>query len=135
MCINMGIISLYKHIWQSMIKTADFFAANPVFSLDDAVRELAPAGGRVGAVERLKYHVETGRLRSVSKGVYVVTTKGFKHFGKQKPDTVIPIEERVQQMAAKKPARAKQESSAECKPQQTGNITIPNCRAKAGTIG
>jgi hypothetical protein len=29
----------------------------------------------------------------------------FKHFGKEKPETVIPIEERVKQMAAKKLAR------------------------------
>jgi hypothetical protein len=56
-----------------MLKTSEFLSSNPVFSLDDVVRELAPPGGRVGAVERLRHYLETGRLRSVSKGVYVVT--------------------------------------------------------------
>lgn len=56
-----------------MLKTAEFLSSNPVFTLDDVVRELAPPGGRVGAVERLRHYLETGRLRSVSKGVYVVT--------------------------------------------------------------
>jgi hypothetical protein len=50
----------------------DFFVANPVFSLDDAVHYLAPPRGRLGAVERLKYHLETGRLKLVMKGVYAV---------------------------------------------------------------
>jgi hypothetical protein len=56
-----------------MLKTAEFLSLNPVFTLDDVVRELAPPGGRTGAVERLRHYIETGRLRSVSKGVYVVT--------------------------------------------------------------
>ena len=56
-----------------MLKTTDFLSSNPVFTLDDFVRELAPRRGRAGAVERLRHYVETGRLRSVSKGVYVVT--------------------------------------------------------------
>jgi len=56
-----------------MLKTTEFLSLNPVFTLDDVVRELAPPGGRAGAVERLRHYVETGRLRSVSKGVYVVT--------------------------------------------------------------
>jgi len=56
-----------------MLKTSEFLSSNLVFSLDDAVRELAPPGGRAGAVERLRHYLETGRLRSVSKGVYVVT--------------------------------------------------------------
>jgi hypothetical protein len=56
-----------------MLKTAEFLSSNPVFSLDDVVRELAPSGGRTGAIERLRHYVATGRLRSVSKGVYVVT--------------------------------------------------------------
>ena len=59
-----------------MLKTAEFLSLNPVFSLDDVVRELSPPGGRVGAMERLRHYLKTGRLRSVSKGVYVVT-KGF----------------------------------------------------------
>jgi hypothetical protein len=62
-----------------MLKTAEFLSSNPVFSLDDAVRELAPPGGRTGAVERLRHYLETGRLRSVSKGVYVVTKGSSQH--------------------------------------------------------
>ena len=58
------------------MRTTDFFVANPVFSLDDAVRYLAPPRGRLGAVERLKHHLETGRLKLVMKGVYAVAPAG-----------------------------------------------------------
>ncbi len=56
-----------------MLRTTEFLSSNPVFTLDDVVRELTPHGGRQGAVERLRHYLETGRIRSVSKGVYVVT--------------------------------------------------------------
>ena len=60
------------------MRTADFFAANPVFSLDEATRDLAPPGGRRGAVERLKHHVRTGRVKPVSRGVYAVVPPGVR---------------------------------------------------------
>jgi hypothetical protein len=58
------------------VRTTEFFAANPVFSLDDAVRYLTPPRGRPGAVERLKHHLETGRLKLITKGAYAVVPAG-----------------------------------------------------------
>ncbi|MBM3308533.1 MAG: hypothetical protein FJY74_09430 [Candidatus Eisenbacteria bacterium] len=60
------------------MKTADFFAMHPVFSLDEATRALAPSGGRLGTVERLKHHLETGRLKLVTRGVYAVVPPGSR---------------------------------------------------------
>jgi predicted transcriptional regulator of viral defense system len=54
------------------MKTTEFFATHPVFSLDEASKVLAPQGGRSGTVERLKYHLETGRLKLVARRVYAV---------------------------------------------------------------
>jgi predicted transcriptional regulator of viral defense system len=59
------------------LKTADFFNTHPVFSLNEAVRDLAPASGRPGTVERLKYHLKTGRLKLVTRGVYAVVPPGL----------------------------------------------------------
>jgi len=59
------------------LRTADFFNTHPVFSLDEATRVLAPAGGRAGTVERLKYHLKTNRLKPVTRGVYVVVPPGI----------------------------------------------------------
>lgn len=50
----------------------DFFAGHPVFSLDEAVTALAAGGGRPGVVDRLKYHLRTGRLKRVAREVYAV---------------------------------------------------------------
>lgn len=52
--------------------TETFFATFPVFSLEEAKRELNPPGGRTGTVERLKYHLGTGRLKRVTRGIYAV---------------------------------------------------------------
>lgn len=65
--------------WNSMqrkVGTHEFFARNPVFSLEQAARELAPPGGRAGAVERLKHHLATGRLRLLGRGLYAVVPPG-----------------------------------------------------------
>ena len=59
------------------MKTADFFHTHPVFSLSQAERELAPTGGRTGTVERMKYHLRTGRLKLVTRGVYAVVPPGL----------------------------------------------------------
>jgi predicted transcriptional regulator of viral defense system len=59
------------------MKTSDFFASRPVFSLDEATRVLAPQGGRAGAVERLKHHLQTGKLKLVSRGIYAVVPAGI----------------------------------------------------------
>ena len=58
------------------MRTADFFNTHSVFSLNEAARVLAPAGGRKGTVERLKYHLKTGRLKLVTRGIYAVVPPG-----------------------------------------------------------
>jgi predicted transcriptional regulator of viral defense system len=60
------------------MKTLEFFAAHPVFSLDEVSMALGLPGGRARTVERLKYHVETGRLKLVIRGVYAVVPPGAK---------------------------------------------------------
>jgi predicted transcriptional regulator of viral defense system len=60
------------------MKTLEFFTTHPVFSLDEASKALVPPGGRSGTVERLKYHLETGRLKLVNRGVYAVVPPGGK---------------------------------------------------------
>jgi len=67
------------------MKTLEFFATHPVFSLDEANKALAPPGGRPGTVERLKYHLETGRLKLVNRRVYAVVPPGGKA-GEFRPD-------------------------------------------------
>ena len=56
--------------------TKDFFALNPVFSLDEATDALSPPGGKSGTVERLKYHLEVGRLYLVAREIYAVVPPG-----------------------------------------------------------
>jgi predicted transcriptional regulator of viral defense system len=58
------------------VKTAEFFAIHSVFSLEEAAKALAPKGGRSGTVERLKYHLKTGTLKLVARGVYAVVPPG-----------------------------------------------------------
>ncbi|MFP3870816.1 MAG: hypothetical protein ACLFVT_08080 [Syntrophobacteria bacterium] len=70
------------------MKTAEFFATYPVFSLDEAARALAPKGGRAGAVERLKYHLESGTLKLVARGVYAVCPPGIP-VDRFQPDPVL----------------------------------------------
>ena len=70
------------------MKTAEFFSAHPVFSLDEAARTLAPPGGRSGAVERLKHHLESGRLTLVARGVYAVVPGGISPT-RFRPDPVL----------------------------------------------
>lgn len=60
------------------MKTIEFLAAHPVFSLDEVAEALKLQGGRAGAVERLKYHLETGRLKLVMRGVYAAIPPGAK---------------------------------------------------------
>lgn len=59
------------------VKTADYFATRPVFSLEEAARALAPPRGRAGAVERLKHHLHSGRLKLVERGLYAVVPAGI----------------------------------------------------------
>ena len=63
---------------QSKAGTLAFFAAHPVFSLEEATAALAPRGGRRGMVERLKHHLEKGRLKLVARGIYAVVPPDVK---------------------------------------------------------
>lgn len=63
------------------VKTAEFFATHPVFSLDEATTALAPTGGRSGTVERLKYHLKSGTLKLAARGVYAVVPPGGRPNG------------------------------------------------------
>ncbi len=67
------------------MKTTDFFSTHPVFSLDRAVDVLAPSGGRPATLARLKYHLKSGRLKLVTRGVYAVVPAGVPAEGFQ-PD-------------------------------------------------
>ncbi len=58
------------------VKTAEFFATHSVFSLDEAAKALAPKGGRLGTVERLKYHLKAGTLKLAARGVYAAIPPG-----------------------------------------------------------
>ncbi len=58
------------------VTTTEFLARHPVFSLAEAERELAPAGGRSATVERLKHHLGTGRLKLVARELYAVVPPG-----------------------------------------------------------
>jgi predicted transcriptional regulator of viral defense system len=72
------------------VETSDFFATHPVFSLDQATSELAPAGGRRGTIERLKHHLEKGRLKLVTRGVYAVVPEGLP-VSRYYPDSFLVI--------------------------------------------
>jgi predicted transcriptional regulator of viral defense system len=54
------------------MKTIEFFATHSVFSLDEASEALDPPGGRKGTVERLKYYLEKGQLKLITRGIYAV---------------------------------------------------------------
>ncbi|MFZ0451217.1 MAG: hypothetical protein WAL98_18425 [Desulfatiglandaceae bacterium] len=70
------------------MKSAEFFATHPVFSLDEAAKALAPKGGRSGTVERLKYHLKTGTLKLAARGVYAVVPPGVST-DRFQPDPVL----------------------------------------------
>ncbi|MDP6529076.1 MAG: hypothetical protein QGI43_05255 [Gemmatimonadota bacterium] len=65
--------------------TQEFFSRHPVFSLDRAVRELAPAGERDRTRERLRYHLDRGTLKLLARGLYAVVPAGVTPDGFQ-PD-------------------------------------------------
>ena len=53
-----------------------FFARNPVFSLDQAARELAPPSKRNRAKELLRYHLDRNTLKLLARGLYAVLPPG-----------------------------------------------------------
>ncbi len=58
------------------MRTAEFFATHPVFSLDEATAALAPPSGRPGTVRRLRHHLASGRVARAARGVYAVVPLG-----------------------------------------------------------
>jgi predicted transcriptional regulator of viral defense system len=54
------------------MKTQDYLANNPVFSLEEATQALSLDRGRSGTLNRLKYFLKIGRLKTVSRGIYAV---------------------------------------------------------------
>jgi predicted transcriptional regulator of viral defense system len=58
------------------VTAQEFFSRHPVFSLDRAVRELAPEGQRDRVRERLRYHLDRGRLKLLARGLYAVVPAG-----------------------------------------------------------
>jgi predicted transcriptional regulator of viral defense system len=83
----MGDIYPYKAM-ERKVKTADFLASHPVFSLEEATLALSPAGGRPGTVERLKHYLETGRLKLVTRGIYSVVP-AVTPAGRFEPDPLL----------------------------------------------
>jgi predicted transcriptional regulator of viral defense system len=61
---------------EQKLRVTDFFATHPVFSLDEAVEALTRGGKRIGVVERLKYHLKTGRLKRVTREIYAFVPPG-----------------------------------------------------------
>lgn len=69
--------SIFTHnAMERQVTTAEFLARHPVFSLAEAQRELAPAGGRSATVARLKHHLGTGRLKLLARELYAVVPPG-----------------------------------------------------------
>jgi predicted transcriptional regulator of viral defense system len=72
------------HNYMKRKVTDQFFDTHPVFSLEEAVKFLAPPGGRVGTIERLKYHLDSGRLKGIVREIYAVVPPGVS------PDNFYP---------------------------------------------
>jgi len=53
-----------------------FFASHPVFSVHEATRAFASRRGTRAAVERLRRHLDSGRLKLVARGLYAVVPPG-----------------------------------------------------------
>lgn len=58
--------------------TNSFLQTHRVFNLDEAVRVLAPTGGRRATLERLKYSVARGKLKKLARGVYASVPPGVE---------------------------------------------------------
>lgn len=58
------------------METASFLQTRRVFSLDEAVRALDPAGGRKAVLERLKYAARRGKVKKLARGVYASIPPG-----------------------------------------------------------
>jgi predicted transcriptional regulator of viral defense system len=69
------------------VKSESFFDRNPVFSLEQAARAFGQRNRRT-TIDRLGYHVSTGRLRAVARGIYAVVPPGGEP-GQFRPDAFL----------------------------------------------
>jgi len=58
--------------------TSTFLQTHRVFNLHEAVRVLAPSGGRKATLERLKYSAARGKLKKLARGVYASVPPGVE---------------------------------------------------------
>lgn len=65
------------------VSAQEFFSLHLVFSLDQAVQELDPAGERDRTRERLRYHLDQGKLKLLARGLYAVVPAGVTPEGFQ----------------------------------------------------
>ena len=72
-----NIRNFCQTIWLAM-DTSTFLQTHRVFNLDEAVQALAPAGGRKGTLERLKYAARRGKLKMLARGVYASVPPGVQ---------------------------------------------------------
>lgn len=56
--------------------TGTFLQTHRVFSLDEAVRALAPQGGRGRVLERIQYFAGLGKVKRITRGVYASVPPG-----------------------------------------------------------
>ena len=72
---------------ERQVKSENFFARSPVFSLEQAARAFGQENRRT-TIERLRYHVSTGRLKAVARGIYAVVPSGAEP-GRFRPDAFL----------------------------------------------
>ncbi len=80
-----GIGKIAPHMsTERQVNTSEFFESHPIFSLAEATAALGAPRGASGTIERLKYHIDAGRLKIVERGLYAVVPPN------QKPETFQP---------------------------------------------
>ena len=70
------------------VNTAEFLAANPVFSVDEAAAAFKSPRGTRAAVERFRRYLDTGRLKLLARGLYAVVPLG--QLGRDLPTRPVP---------------------------------------------
>lgn len=60
---------------KEQLSAADFFESRQVFTLDQAVRAMSHAGEVAKIKERLRHHIEQGRLKPLERGLYAVVPR------------------------------------------------------------
>jgi hypothetical protein len=58
-------------------KTAEFLATHPVFTVSEARTAFSPAAKGPAALERVRYHLRQGRVKTVVRGVYATVPPGI----------------------------------------------------------